>query len=105
MGVLLLLPLSTWLQYRTGGGSVAFYILLAATIIYAVGTFGVTMLGNVPLNEALDRFNADSASMEEIAKQRNTFEIPWNKLNNIRTIANIVSLVLVIVACLNVSRD
>ncbi|WP_084239585.1 anthrone oxygenase family protein [Pedobacter africanus] len=103
MGTLLLLPLSTWLLYRSGGASTVFYFLFAATIIYAVGTFGVTMVKNVPLNEALDKFNVRSASLEEIAKQRQLFQIPWNNFNNIRTIASIVSLVLVIIACINVS--
>lgn len=105
MGTLLLLPVSTWLQYRSGGASTAFYILFATTIIYGLGTFGVTITGNVPLNEALDKFNVKSASIEEIARQRQLFEIPWNRLNNIRTIANIVSLVLVIIACINVSSQ
>ena len=99
IGTLLLLPVSTWLQY-SAGASKSFLFLLAATLIYAVGVFGVTIFGNVPLNEALDKFNLHSASMEEIKNQRAMFEIPWNKLHNIRTIANIVALVLVIMACL-----
>ena len=100
IGTLLLLPVSTWLQY-SAGASKSFLFLLAATLIYAVGVFGVTIFGNVPLNEALDKFNLHSASMEEIKNQRVMFEIPWNKLHNIRTIANIVALVLVIMACLH----
>mgnify|MGYP003575908297 CR=1 FL=1 len=99
MGTLILLPVSTWLQY-SAGASKSFLFLLAATLIYAVGVFGVTMFGNVPLNDALDKFNLHSASMEEIKSQRSMFEVPWNKLHNIRTIANIVSLVLVVIACL-----
>jgi uncharacterized membrane protein len=99
MGTLFLLPLSTWLQYN-GVVSKRFLFLLAATAVYAIGVFGVTILGNVPLNEALDKFNLHSATVEEIRKQRLLFEIPWNKLNNIRTLANIAALVLVIMACL-----
>jgi uncharacterized membrane protein len=105
MGTLFLLPISTWLQYRSGGTSTAFYFLFAATIIYAVGTFGVTLVKNVPLNEALDKFNVKSASLEEMARQRRLFQAPWNNFNNIRTIANIASLVLVIIACVNVSTE
>ena len=104
MGTLLLLPISTWLAYRAGSSN-TFPLLLAATIIYAIGTFGVTMFGNVPLNNALDKFNLQSASVEKIADQRAIFEIPWNRLHTIRTIASVVSLVLVIMACINKSES
>jgi len=103
MGTLLLLPVSTWLQYKAGESN-TFLFLLAATLIYAIGTFGVTMFGNVPLNGVLDKFNLHSASVEEIVKQRAMFELPWNRLHNIRTIASVVSLVLVIISFLNKSR-
>jgi uncharacterized membrane protein len=59
------------------------------------------MLGNVPLNEALDRFDLATGSLEEIRRQLASFEIPWNKLHTIRTIASIGSLILVIMACLS----
>jgi uncharacterized membrane protein len=99
MGTLLLLPLSTFLQY-SNPVSPRFYLLLIATLVYAIGTFGVTIAGNVPLNEALDRFNIQSASAEEIARQRVLFEVPWNKLNAVRTIANVIALILVLIACM-----
>jgi uncharacterized membrane protein len=97
MGTLLLLPICTWTQYRAGGSPV-FFLLLAATAIYIIGTFGVTMAGNVPLNEALDKFNLQAATAEEIARQRVQFEIPWNRLHAIRTVCSFVSLVLVLIA-------
>ncbi len=101
MGTFFLLPLSTWLEYNADGASKRFLFLLAATSVYAIGTFGVTIAGNVPLNEALDKFNIQAASAEELKHQRTFFEMPWNKLNNIRAIANSVSLMLVILACLS----
>jgi hypothetical protein len=33
-----------------------FVRLLAATVIYLIGVFGLTVFGNVPLNNTLDRF-------------------------------------------------
>jgi len=96
MGALLLLPLSTYLQYGTG----RFYFLLAATIVYAAGVFGVTAAGNVPLNNALDAFNVHTASADEIARQRARFEDYWNPLNTVRTLASVLTVVLVITACL-----
>ena len=98
IGTLLLLPLSTWLHYRAGLSN-AFMLMLIATLVYVIGVFGVTMFGNVPLNDAMDKFNVSSANVDSIAKQRIDFEIPWNRLHTIRTLASMVSLVLVIIAC------
>ena len=97
MGTLLLLPISTYQHYGTGN---RFYLLLAATLVYAVGTFGVTMFGNVPLNEALAKIDLTNASAQELAEYRSRFEIPWNRLNAIRTYASILAFVLTLIACL-----
>jgi uncharacterized membrane protein len=99
MGTLILLPISTWLQY-SHPASLRFYLLLAATIVYGAGTFGVTMVGNVPLNVALDAFNIQASTAEEISQHRALFEKPWNKLHSIRTIANAIALILVLLACI-----
>jgi uncharacterized membrane protein len=97
MGTILLLPLSTWLQYKQGT-PVPFYLLLGATLLYGIGTFGVTSFGNVPLNNLLDTFHIQSVSAEELSRQRTSFEEPWNRLHSIRTIANIIALVLMLIA-------
>jgi uncharacterized membrane protein len=94
-----LLPLATWLQYGQPV-SLRFYLLLAATLVYGIGTFGITIGGNVPLNNALEAFNIQAASADEISRFRVLFEKPWNKLHNIRTVANAIALILVIVACI-----
>ena len=99
MGTVILLPVSTWMQYSNPAPT-RFYLMLAATIVYAVGTFGVTIMGNVPLNNALDGFNLQSASPDMIHQQRELFEKPWNRLHSIRTIANAIALILVLLACL-----
>jgi uncharacterized membrane protein len=98
MGTLVMMPICTWLAYKNGGGTYSFYLLLAATIIYAIGVFGVTGLGNVPLNESLDKFDIGAATLEEIKARRLNFEIPWNRFHLIRTVANALSLVLVLMA-------
>lgn len=99
MGTLFLLPLATWLQF-SNPVSTRFYFMLAATLVYAIGTFGVTILGNVPLNNALDGFQLQSASPGLLHQQRELFEKPWNRLHSIRTIANAIALILVLVACI-----
>ena len=98
IGTLFLLLLSTWLEYKSGI-STPFFILLGASLCYLIGGFGVTIAVNVPLNEALDKFNIHSASVLDLATQRKSFEIPWNRFHEIRTMAAIASFILVIIVC------
>jgi len=97
-GAAILLPVSSYLNYGQSG---RFELLLAATIVYLVGVIGVTIFGNVPMNERLDRFEMESATDEEIKTQRKNYEGRWNFLNNIRTICSTIAIALVIIACLN----
>ena len=96
MGTLFLLPLSTYQHFGSGQ---RFYWLVAATLVYAIGTFGVTIFGNVPLNDALDKVNLTSSTAQELAQFRLRFEIPWNRLHLIRTVASVVSFAIVVIAC------
>jgi uncharacterized membrane protein len=95
-GALILLPLAAYFNYYPQ--SLRFKLLLAASLIYAVGLFGVTVFGNVPLNEMLDKFDITKASATEIADMRREFEQSWNRYHTIRTLAVIVSLLFTIVA-------
>ncbi|PPL01373.1 anthrone oxygenase family protein [Parapedobacter indicus] len=97
MGSLMVLPLATWLSYRAAV-HFSFWLLLSATAVYIVGVFGVTILGNVPLNNMLERFNMDTATPQELSSLRERFERPWNQLNLIRTIAAILSFLLTILS-------
>ena len=100
MGTLLFLPISSWLEYNQSGFSTSFWLLASAAIVYAIGTFGITISCNVPLNEMLDKFVVNSATIEQIAAQRKSFEIPWNRYNTIRTVAAIITMVLAIASCI-----
>jgi uncharacterized membrane protein len=99
MGTLIMLPLSAVMFYQQPFSN-AFILLTIAFVVYLVGTFGVTVLGNVPLNQRLDQFDISSADANAIAFERSRFENRWNSLNTIRTIASIIALVLVIIACI-----
>src|ERR1700745_4220492 len=68
LGSLILLPLSAWQQYAQRP-SVQFWLLLAAALVYVIGVFGLTAAGNIPLNNALDKFNIASASEAEITSR------------------------------------
>lgn len=97
-GAPIFLVISTILHY---GNAPRFWFLLVPTIIYLIGTFGVTMFGNVPLNNTLDRFDLESATDEKIKQQRENFERPWNNLNTIRAVSSTIALMLFVIACLN----
>jgi uncharacterized membrane protein len=99
MGILLLLPLSTYLHYQKPL-TPQFWLLLSATIIYLIGVFGITVMGNIPLNNTLDAFNIEGASPQSVRTQRLAFEGTWNNLNIIRTIASTVTLILSVIACM-----
>lgn len=97
VGILLVLPVSSWLSY-SNSNLASFYLLLSATLIYFIGVFGVTIFGNVPLNEQLANFSISTATEAEISAMRQTFEKPWNTYHTIRTIASIISFGLAILS-------
>jgi uncharacterized membrane protein len=99
IGLLLLFPLTTWGWYTKLPVPV-FYLLLSASILYLVGVFGVTIFGNVPLNNQLAQFDISNASPHEISSMRLTFESAWNKYHFIRTITAVLSFGLTILALL-----
>jgi len=64
---------------------------LAGTVIYIVGTIGVTIAGNVPLNDALAVVNPDSAAGATLWARYLT---DWTFWNHVRTVAAAVAAVL-----------
>ena len=70
------------------GPDASFYLLLSASLVYIIGVFGITVLGNVPLNNSLDNLELEHLTLQEINTKRLDFEIPWNKYHFIRTMAN-----------------
>jgi uncharacterized membrane protein len=98
IGPVILLPLAAFLQRDSN--SMQFALLLASSVIYIAGSFGLTMVGNVPLNVRLAKFDANKGSGNEIVQARAEFEKPWNRLHAIRTIASIAATVLIFVAIL-----
>lgn len=62
--------------------------LLAAGLLYAVGTFGVTLGFNVPRNDRLARLSAASA---EAAAYWPVYVREWTRWNHVRTVAALAS--------------
>ncbi len=91
IGTLVLLPVATWLEFRLVGATDRCYWLLTGSLLYFFGVFLITVMGNVPLNDALDKLNIDEATADDLKRQRKAFEHRWNRLHLIRTIANILA--------------
>ncbi len=96
MGLLFVSPITTYLNFQQQKES--FYFMFFTTIIYFVGVFGVTIFGNVPLNDQLARFSVSSASSIDTSSIRKTFESKWNTYHSIRTVAAIISFSMSILA-------
>lgn len=85
------------LYVNRNSGTQTFYLLLASCIIYFAGVIAVTILGNVPLNELLDKTNLENALPQELSDLRTQFEKPWNTYHYLRTTSAILAFVLQIV--------
>jgi uncharacterized membrane protein len=76
------------------GSSHMICLLILSVAIYLVGVLLVTMLGNVPLNNLLDKIDLSKASLEDLRLLRNQFEAKWNRLHLIRTLSSLISFLL-----------
>ena len=97
MGLLILFPLTVWQMYSQQPPA-AFYVMLFAAILYFIGVFGVTVLGNVPLNNQLAGFDVSHSTASEISAMRVSFEKSWNTFHLIRTICAVITFGLTIVS-------
>ncbi|HEY7382093.1 MAG TPA: anthrone oxygenase family protein [Beijerinckiaceae bacterium] len=70
-------------------------LMLIASILYLIGCIGVTMVLNVPLNDALA---AVEASTPEAAAVWARYLADWTFWNHVRTVAPLISAVLFIAA-------
>ncbi|MCK5355890.1 MAG: DUF1772 domain-containing protein [Methyloprofundus sp.] len=95
-------PLATVLNYNTEP-SFIFWLLLVTSIIYLLGVFFITILGNIPLNELLDKNDLDKFSLEDARNLRNEIEKKWNNYNFIRTITSSITLILLIIICFSIT--
>ncbi len=76
-------PASTW--WIAGG---AFYV---------IGTFLVTVLGNVPMNQRLDPMTPDGIAAQDYWRTYATF---WTLWNHVRTVASAIAAACFFVGCL-----
>lgn len=98
IGPLVLAPWSAYVFRKEA--SLAFQMTLGASVLYFLGVFVLTMLGNVPLNQILEQAQLTEMSAVEVKQLRVRFEHKWNLLHHIRTVASTVSFALLLVACM-----
>ncbi len=93
-GSVVFLSIASIYQFHTS--RITFWLMLAASIFYLVGTVGVTALGNVPLNDQLDILKLTDINPDKITAFRNFYETKWNRLHLIRTAFALLSFLLAV---------
>ena len=74
-----------------------FELLVASTLVYFIGVTLITIIGNIPLNEMLDKSDLENMNQQDLMTLRNSVEIKWNRFNLIRTISSFLSFLILIV--------
>ena len=97
-GAPLILPLAAAAHWKAEGQRR--HLLVAASVVFWIGSLGVTALANIPLNETLASFPTQQASGAQASLARAAFAASWNRWHAVRTVASIATLVLVVAACL-----
>jgi len=87
LGAAVALPLSAYKFRKT----TVFKPLVLAAGLYVIGTLGVTMAINVPLNDKLAAFKLDAATAQQVTAARADYVGPWNSWHTVRTLAAIAA--------------
>jgi uncharacterized membrane protein len=81
------------------------WLLVLAAATYFFGVVLVTIFGNVPLNEMLDKVDLNTASKNELGRLRESFELKWNRLHLIRTITSVISFLFLLLALIQAAKN
>ncbi|MFV1884942.1 MAG: DUF1772 domain-containing protein [Balneola sp.] len=93
-GPVILLFLNT---YLFKSNTTTLWLFLVAAILFFVGVGLVTVFGNVPLNEILDKSNLETLTSTDLQELRNKFEQPWNRWHMVRTFSSLISFSLLLI--------
>ena len=85
--------------FRNSSSTVIVMLTMVAAL-YFLGVVLMTIFGNVPLNEVLDKTDLAKASMEDLQALRDRFEVKWNRMHLIRTITSALSFLLLLISLL-----
>jgi uncharacterized membrane protein len=92
----LTISISTYMSF----GSTKLYVFelfLLSTLLYMLGVFLITILGNIPLNELLENTDLEKISLTELSDLRGKIENKWNNFNLIRTVSSFISFLLLVI--------
>ena len=87
------LGLGGWAIFASGDQPVA--LLVGGAAAYVIGTFGMTVVGNVPLNNRLAVADANAASSVALWED---YVTRWTNLNHIRTLTSLIAAAFFIIA-------
>lgn len=96
------LALTAALLVRERRGAAGFWFALAA-VVYAIGGFGVTVIVNVPMNEALALVAVPEAA-DTASEIWRAYSQPWQVWNQIRTFASGGAVLLTGIGMLRIGR-
>lgn len=102
LGGLLSLSYTAFLMIKSPLG---FSWSLAALITYLIGVLGVTILGNVPLNEMLDSQGLEKLNASSLQSLRVRFEQKWNLFHLTRTAFALLSFVFLMLSAFHYFKD
>ncbi|WP_108866336.1 DUF1772 domain-containing protein [Aquimarina aquimarini] len=74
-----------------------FWVLIIAFLIYWIGVFVVTFLGNIPLNRKLEDTDLVTITAHNAKKLRTAIEARWNYRNLVRTISSSITFLLLVI--------
>lgn len=103
-GILLIAPLSLLFALYAitmyEGQSLA--LLFTAPLVYLPSVFLMTIFGNVPMNNRLDRLDPSSATDHSYWRE---YSRKWTGLNHLRTLGSIVTAVLYLFAAITLIKS
>jgi uncharacterized membrane protein len=71
-------------------------LIFVAGVVYLFGSLMITMFFNIPLNNELATVSVNTPNIQELWIK---FYQPWIFWNHVRTVASVVSFVLIIISC------
>lgn len=92
-GILLIPPISIGVAVYAALNldGLAMSALILAALVYTLGVLLVTVFGNVPMNNKLDRLDHNTAEAEAYWRR---YGRVWTRLNHVRTIASILTAII-----------
>lgn len=91
----MLLPLKTYLQFKSGI-SLKFYLLLSASFVYIVGVFILTIWVHIPINETLDKLTLQDTQQAELSAYKELYLNRWIPYNTFRAVNAFISFLLLV---------